>query len=44
MHQGTGVTLDVNQNQYFAGDTNSTDLQVTYTPLERRTTAAMTHL
>ena len=26
--QGTGVTLDVNQNAYFAGDTNSTDLQV----------------
>jgi uncharacterized repeat protein (TIGR01451 family) len=26
--EGTSVTLDVNQNQYFAGDTNSTDLQV----------------
>jgi uncharacterized repeat protein (TIGR01451 family) len=26
--QGTGITLDVNQNAYFAGDTNSTDLQV----------------
>jgi uncharacterized repeat protein (TIGR01451 family) len=26
--EGTGVTLDVNQNTYFAGDTNSTDLQV----------------
>jgi uncharacterized repeat protein (TIGR01451 family) len=26
--EGTGVTLDVNQNAYFAGDTNSTDLQV----------------
>jgi uncharacterized repeat protein (TIGR01451 family) len=26
--QGTGVTLDVNQNAYFAGDTNSPDLQV----------------
>jgi len=25
---GTGVTLDVNQNTYLAGDTNSTDLQV----------------
>ena len=26
--QGTGVTLDVNQTVYFAGSTNSTDLQV----------------
>jgi uncharacterized repeat protein (TIGR01451 family) len=26
--EGTGVTLDVNQNAYFAGDTNSVDLQV----------------
>ncbi len=26
--EGTGITLDVNQNAYFAGDTNSTDLQV----------------
>lgn len=26
--QGTGITLDVNQNAYFAGDSNSTDLQV----------------
>jgi len=26
--EGTGVTLDVNQNAYFAGDTNSPDLQV----------------
>ncbi len=26
--EGTGVTLDVNQNAYFAGDTNSTTLQV----------------
>ncbi len=26
--QGTSVALDVNQNAYFAGDTNSTDLQV----------------
>ncbi|MFZ0860876.1 MAG: SBBP repeat-containing protein [Candidatus Sulfotelmatobacter sp.] len=26
--QGTWITLDVNQNAYFAGDTNSTDLQV----------------
>jgi hypothetical protein len=26
--QGTGITLDVNQNAYFAGETNSTDLQV----------------
>lgn len=25
---GTGVALDVNQNTYFAGDTNSTDLHV----------------
>lgn len=25
--QGTGVTLDVNQNAYFVGDTNSADLQ-----------------
>ncbi|HEY3615875.1 MAG TPA: SBBP repeat-containing protein [Candidatus Sulfotelmatobacter sp.] len=25
--EGTGITLDVNQNAYFAGDTNSTDLQ-----------------
>jgi uncharacterized repeat protein (TIGR01451 family) len=26
--EGTGVALDVNQNAYFAGDTNSPDLQV----------------
>jgi hypothetical protein len=26
--QGTSVALDVNQDAYFAGDTNSTDLQV----------------
>jgi len=26
--EGTGVALDVNQNYYFAGDTNSTTLQV----------------
>ncbi len=26
--EGTGITLDVNQNAYFAGDTNSLDLQV----------------
>jgi len=26
--EGTGVTLDVNQTAYFAGDTNSTTLQV----------------
>jgi uncharacterized repeat protein (TIGR01451 family) len=26
--EGTGVTLDVNQNAYFAGDTNSTTLEV----------------
>ncbi len=26
--EGTGITLDVNQNAYVAGDTNSTDLQV----------------
>jgi uncharacterized repeat protein (TIGR01451 family) len=26
--EGTSVTLDVNQNAYFAGDTNSLDLQV----------------
>ena len=26
--QGTGITLDVNQTAYFAGDTNSVDLQV----------------
>jgi uncharacterized repeat protein (TIGR01451 family) len=26
--EGTGVTLDVNQNAYFAGDTNSPTLQV----------------
>jgi len=26
--QGTSVALDVNQNAYFAGDTNSVDLQV----------------
>ena len=26
--EGTGVALDVNQNSYFAGDTNSPDLQV----------------
>ena len=25
---GTGITLDVNQNTYLAGETNSTDLQV----------------
>jgi uncharacterized repeat protein (TIGR01451 family) len=25
---GTGITLDVNQNAYLAGETNSTDLQV----------------
>lgn len=31
--EGTGVTLDVNQTAYFAGDTNSTTLQVN-TPLE----------
>lgn len=31
--QGTSITLDVNQNAYFAGDTNSTDLQVS-TPLQ----------
>jgi uncharacterized repeat protein (TIGR01451 family) len=30
---GTGVTLDVNQTSYFAGDTNSTTLQVS-APLE----------
>ncbi len=30
---GTGVALDVNQNPYFAGDTNSATLQVN-TPLE----------
>jgi uncharacterized repeat protein (TIGR01451 family) len=30
---GTGVALDVNQNAYFAGDTNSQTLQVN-TPLE----------
>jgi hypothetical protein len=29
--QGTSVALDVNQNTYFAGDTNSNDLQVTVT-------------
>ena len=28
LDEGTGVTLDVNQNGYFAGDTNSTDLHV----------------
>ncbi|HSY92773.1 MAG TPA: SBBP repeat-containing protein [Candidatus Binatus sp.] len=28
LSEGTGVTLDVNQNAYFAGDTNSPDLQV----------------
>ncbi len=28
MDQGTGMALDVNQNAYFAGDTNSTDLHV----------------
>ena len=27
--QGTSVALDVNQNPYFAGDTNSVDLQST---------------
>ncbi|HWY03928.1 MAG TPA: SBBP repeat-containing protein [Candidatus Acidoferrum sp.] len=26
--EGTAITLDVNQNAYFAGDTNSLDLQV----------------
>jgi uncharacterized repeat protein (TIGR01451 family) len=26
--EGTAITLDVNQNAYFAGDTNSVDLQV----------------
>jgi uncharacterized repeat protein (TIGR01451 family) len=26
---GTGITLDANQNVYFAGSTNTTDLQVT---------------
>jgi uncharacterized repeat protein (TIGR01451 family) len=26
--EGTGIALDVNQSTYFAGDTNSTDLQV----------------
>ena len=26
--EGTGVALDVNQNAYFAGDTNSPDLHV----------------
>jgi uncharacterized repeat protein (TIGR01451 family) len=26
--QGTGIALDVNQNTYFAGDTNAIDLQV----------------
>ena len=26
--QGTGIVLDINQNAYFAGDTNSTDLLV----------------
>ena len=31
--EGTGITLDVNQNAYFAGDTNSTDLQ-TAKPLQ----------
>jgi uncharacterized repeat protein (TIGR01451 family) len=31
--EGTGVTLDVNQAAYFAGDTNSTTLQVN-TPLQ----------
>jgi uncharacterized repeat protein (TIGR01451 family) len=31
--EGTGVTIDVNQTAYFAGDTNSTTLQVN-TPLE----------
>ena len=31
--QGTAITLDVNQNSYFAGDTNSTDLQVS-TPFQ----------
>jgi uncharacterized protein DUF11/beta-propeller repeat-containing protein len=30
--QGTAIALDVNQNTYFAGDTNSTDLQVTGLP------------
>ena len=27
--EGTSIALDVNQNTYFAGDTNSTNLQVT---------------
>jgi uncharacterized repeat protein (TIGR01451 family) len=27
--EGTGITLDTNQNAYFAGSTNTTDLQVT---------------
>jgi uncharacterized repeat protein (TIGR01451 family) len=31
--EGTGVAIDVNQTAYFAGDTNSTTLQVS-TPLE----------
>ncbi len=31
--QGNSIALDVNQNAYFAGDTNSTDLQVS-TPLQ----------
>jgi uncharacterized repeat protein (TIGR01451 family) len=30
--QGTSIALDVNQNTYFAGDTNSNDLQVTGSP------------
>jgi len=30
--QGTGIALDVNQNTYFAGDTNAIDLQVTGLP------------
>ena len=34
---GTGIALDVNQNTYLAGDTNSTDLQVNK-PLPANTT------
>jgi len=30
--EGTGIALDVNQNTFFAGDTNSIDLQVTGLP------------
>lgn len=36
--EGTGVALDVNQNAYFAGDTNSTTLQV-QNPLVTASTA-----